>query len=345
MPRLVLVLGDLPAARLSEPARAALPRLPLLEQWLARGNRERATGGWRHWLQRHAHQPALRSVPLASIAAAALSKPFDARPVWFATPVHLVAGLDTVRVHPTGVLQLDLDEQQALEQDFAVVFAGSGWSLRATGRRELLLAGGTPQPSGAVRTYDPVLWLGTDPRAGLPAGPGVEGLRRLGSEMEMWLYEHQVNRQRLARRQLSANALWIWGGGAPAIAGPVRAAPDSTGAVAWAEDIFVDGLARLGGYALEPLPERWPHAAVAARQPGTELLAVCRLGAAPDQRTLELLEQHWIAPAFEHWRGGGLQRATLLAGEHAVSLEGSALRTFWRSFRRTRPWWESLLSC
>jgi hypothetical protein len=343
--RLVLVLSDLPAARLSEPARATLPRLPLLERWLARGHSERASGGWRPWLQRTAHEPALHSVPLASIAAAARSNPPDARPVWFATPVHLVAGLDTVRVHPAGVLQLAWDEQQALEQDFAKVFAGSGWSLYATGRRELLLAGGTPQASGMVRSCDPVLWLGADPRAGLPAGPGADGLRRLGAEMEMWLYEHQLNAQRLARQQLSANALWIWGGGAPAIAGPTGATPRSTGAIAWAEDLFLDGLARLEGYAVEPLPECWPQSALPAGKPGAALLAVCRVGATPDERTLERLDRNWIAPAFEHWRGGGVQRATLLAGEHAVTLERSVGRMFWRSFRRTRPWWESLLPC
>ena len=170
MPRLILVLRDLYPARLSDAARAALPRLPQLEQWLARGDIELAAGDWREWLQRDTSDAALRAAPIASIAAAAVSGVPAAEPVWLATPVHLVAGLDTVRVHPAGLLQLSGEEQQALATDFTTVFAGSGWSLHATGRREMLLAGGPELNSGAVRSHDPALWLGADPREGLPAG-------------------------------------------------------------------------------------------------------------------------------------------------------------------------------
>ena len=346
MSRLILVLRDLYPARLSEAARAALPRLPQLERWLARGETELAAGGWRQWLQRESRDLELRTVPLASIAAAAVSKVPAGLPVWLATPLHLVAGLDTVRVHPAGALHLSDPEQQALEQDFGRVFAGSGWSLHATGRREMLLAGGPTLETGAVRSHDPAGWLGADPRAGLPTGPGADGLRRLGTEMEMWLHEHPVNQARLAQGSLSASAIWIWGGGAPASAISALA-PRSLGhpAVAWAEDLFVDGLASLEELAVEPLPERWPPAAASARKPVTRLLAVCELGAAPDERTLRSLEGDWIAPAFEQWRSRVVQSATLLAGTHAVTLERSPLRPQWRRFRRTRPWWETLLQC
>jgi hypothetical protein len=337
--RLVLVISDLHIARLSEAARRALPRLPQLEWWLGRAG-STLEADWRSWLQRTVLEGEQRSLPLASIAGAGLTAVPAEGALWLATPVHLVAGLDTVRVHPAGVLRLTWDAQRALELDFARVFAGSGWTLHATGRRELLLAGSAPQPGGTVRSHDPMLWLGADPRAGLPSGSGADPLRRLGAEMEMWLHEHPVNQQRLARGQLSVNAFWIWGGGAGAIARPAEGAPNLAPKVAWGDDLYLDGLARLGGYAVEPLPEQWPQRASAA-----DRLVVCELGLAPEPRALESLDTNWIGPALEHWRRGAAQRATLLAGGRAVTLERAPLAALWRGLRRTRPWWESFPPC
>ena len=344
MSRLILVLRDLHPARLSEAARASLPRLGKLEQWLARGATEQAADGWRLWLQRRSRDAQRYAAPLASIAGAAVANLPAAQPLWLATPLHLVAGLDTVRVHPAGLLELAWEEQQALQQDFKRVFAGSGWSLHPTGRREMLLAGGAGAASGAVRSHDPALWLGADPRSGMPAGPGAEALRRLGAELEMWLHEHPVNQARLGRGLLNANALWIWGGGAAAMAREELSVPDASGAtVAWADDLFIDGLARLDGFAVEPLPTRWPQTLPA--MPVANILVACELGAAPDERTLRSLERDWIGPALGRLADGGLQSATLLAGSQAVRLERVAFRSLWRRLRRTRPWWETLLQC
>ena len=280
MSRLVLSLTDLIPAHFGDAARAAPPRLPRLEEWLGRGEIERDSGGWRHWLQRASRDSALQRAPPASIAAAAVPEVARAQSVWLATPVHWVAGLDTVRLHPGGLLMLSVEEQRTLARDFSRVFAGSDWSLHPTGRRELMLAGGGAQDPGAVRTHDPLPWLGADPRAGLPAGAGAGDIKRLGTEIEMWLHEHPVNLARQAQGKLSISALWIWGGGAPPMApGPVDAPGRSGGAVAWADDLFVDGLARLGHLTAEPLPPRWPPTRGTAHSIGSDVLAVVGRGA------------------------------------------------------------------
>jgi hypothetical protein len=343
--RLILVLRDLYPARLDRDALAALPRLPALERWLARGDSAQVQGGWRSWLWR---EFALRA-PLAvgapgaadaaapaAVAAAAVPNLPAGKPLWFATPVHFVAGLDTVRLHPAGILELDADAQQLLAADFARVFAGSGYTLHATGRRELLLAGGAPAAPGCLRSSDPAMWLGADPRGGFPAGENAAELRRLGAEIEMWLHEHPLNRARAGRGQLPANALWLWGGGATAVICAVRTAP---AALAWAEDLYVDGLTRARASQLAAPPARWPDAGASAAPPG-ELLVVCGLGAAPDARSLLALEHDWIAPALAQWQGNRFDSATLLAGDRAITLKGSRWRRFWR---RPRPWWELLL--
>ncbi len=356
MTRLILVLRDLYPTRLDRDARAALPRLPALERWLAQGERAPAPGGWRPWLWREfalrtplasgvtsgvtSAADAIDAAAPAAVAAAAVPNLPPGKPLWFATPVHFVAGLDTVRLHPAGLVELDAAVQQVLAADFARVFAGSGFSLHATGRRELLLAGGEHAAPGSLRSSDPAMWLGADPRAGFPAGAQAAELRRLGAEIEMWLHEHPLNRARASRGELPVNALWLWGGGAPAVICAVRTAP---AAVAWAEDLYVDGLTRVRASQVMARPERWPGQDASAAPPG-QLLVVCGLGAAPDVGSLLALEQDWIAPALAQWQAGRLVSATLLAGERAITLEGSRWRRLWRRLRRPSPWWEILLN-
>jgi hypothetical protein len=339
VPRLILVLRDLYPTRLDTATQAALPRLTALERWLAQGEACATPGGWREWLWREFGDAREPAAPPASIAGAAVAAAEAGQPLWLATPVHLMAGLDTVRMHPAGLLELDSGEQAALVADFAHVFAGSGHSLHATGRRDLLLAGGAALAPGSVCSHDPGKWLGTDPRSGFPAGAGAPALRRLGAEMEMWLHEHPVNRARAARGLLQANALWLWGGGAPAVTGaPAAAAQRPIGplSIAWAEDLFVDGLARLCGLAIASGAQRWPAAP-------RDALAVCDLGARPDAGSLLALEREWLAPAFEQWRRGAAHSATLLAGDRAITLQGARWRAMVWRMRRSRPWWETLL--
>lgn len=345
--QLILVLSDLYPAALSDAARDSLPRLPLLEQWLARGAKHPMEHGWRDWLQRHSDDPTVQRAPPAVIAAAAAPQAAGAGSVWLATPVHLVAGLDTVRVHPAGVLTLESEEQQGLAHDFARTFAGSGYALHATGRRELLLSGAPMPMVGTLTSHDPAAWAGRDPRHGLVAGESAGELRRLGAEVEMWLYEHPINLARQARGLLSVSGLWLWGGGTAPMVRVASVLPEGKPpAVAWANDLFMDGLAIVSGLTLQPLPPRWPPADWQRQSGASEWLAVCSLGTDPGGAALERLEREWIGPAFEQWRSGEIARATLLAGDVAVTLKAAPLRRWWPALRRKpHPWWESWPAC
>ena len=192
-----------------------------------------------------------------------------------------------------------------------------------------------------ARNSDPALWLGADPREGFPAGAQGATLRRLGAEIEMWLHEHPVNRARSARGELEANALWLWGGGTPAVICAVRAAPAAS---AWAEDAYVDGLARVRAVEVHSPPEKWPYTSAGLGLPG-ELLVVAGASAAPRVDSLPHVDRHWIAPALQQWEQGHIHTATLLAGEQAITLPSlNRLGRWWRGLRRPRPWWEMLLT-
>ena len=342
MARLILALRDLYPTRLEPQAQAALPRLPELERWLQRGDADLRVGDWRRWLLQALSGGQYASATPAAIAGAAHSTVPEGAPLWFATPVHYVAGLDRLRLHPAGLLDLHADEQQQLAADFSAVFTGSGWSLHATGRRELLLSGGA---SGAVTTQDPALWLGADPAAGLPNGERSAPLRRLGAEIEMWLHEHAVNAGRRRRGLLVVNAFWLWGGGQPrlAVRAAAPAAPAGRGTQALAADLFVDGLMRLCGGEVSTPGSRLPSPLPDLPRP--DRLVVCDLGAAPDAIALTALERDWIAPALAQWRDGAWETAVLLAGTRATTLARGSFRRLLRSMRRPRPWWETLLQC
>ena len=63
-------------------------------------------------------------------------------------------------------------------------------------------------------TTDPQEVLGEDIGEFLPRGADSARLRRLTSEIEMWLFEHAVNEARRARAAPPISGLWLWGGGA-----------------------------------------------------------------------------------------------------------------------------------
>jgi hypothetical protein len=189
--------------------------------------------------------------------------------------------------------------------------AGGPASRAASRSGELLCVFGQPME---VVTHDPEAMAGRDVFAFQPIGPDAPRLRRLMSELEMWLFDHEVNRARAATAQPSITGLWLWGGG------PTNAdVPAVQGWTAGDDPFF----AAFGG---EP---EWPRApgagvVVCAEQPGSDDWIAA--------------EQRWLAPAAAALRAGRIERLALSAGERCYSVTSGALLRFWR---RPQPWWES----
>ncbi|HEY1313451.1 MAG TPA: hypothetical protein VGE92_06230, partial [Steroidobacteraceae bacterium] len=166
---------------------AAPQRAPLLERLLARADPATAAVNWRvdafRVLAPHTAAP--------GVAAAALFAEWgpanSAETVFIATPVHYVAEMSDVRLAAQGILTLRQAESAALAEDFNHVWRGSGIRLHAGCRAVLfcLVAGALD----AV-TRDPEDVLDRHIADHLPSGAGAARLRRLMSEIEMWLFEH-----------------------------------------------------------------------------------------------------------------------------------------------------------
>jgi len=319
-------------------------RLPALELLLARAQPDTLKPDWRQWLARRIALPE-RCAP-AELAALAFrdglhlpDAPLSRVHHWFATPLHFFAGIDSVHLHPQGVLQLSAEEQQRLAQEFASVFAGSPWSLSAIGQRELLLTG----PPLYASAEDPLQLLSRAPDACLPRGPDANALRRLGSEIELWLHEHPLNLERARHGQLPVTGLWLWGGALQADAEEIPTseslAPRMPLPLLYGRDSYAEAAWRLQAQASYPLPPSFEaeRALTGSHRDQIVLLPLrFELGLMP---ALLELERHWLAPAVTAVRKRAI--TTLF-----VLLAGRSYRLTWhhciRVWRARAPWWEEL---
>ena len=315
----------------------------MLESMLALAQRERLHPDWRAWLASGAPSPQLRALaPAAAAAMAWGAAPLaadDPLQYWLATPVHYFAGLDSVHLHPAGLLQLEDAQQRRLSIDFVRAFAGSNWALQSLQQRELLLLG----PRLCVSGDASVALTAADPSAGLPRGPGAARLQRLGSELELWLHEHEINVERQALGELPVTTLWLWGNEPAPGAGAVLDAPADLIAAApraarlYGRDTYAEALWRLQASTSLPLPAGFDSTLLQPEHSSIVLLSAQH--AEGPMTALQSLERDWVAGALQALRSGRIAGLRLLAGAHAYRLRR---RDLWRLWRRSRPWWECL---
>jgi hypothetical protein len=335
---LILVLQDFSSTGDTPARNAALPRLPALETVLARAQRRPLPQGWRDYLRiRFAATAQMQLTPASVVATALDVMPAGSGPQsWLATPVHCFAGLDSVQLHPAGLLDLPLQTQSALVAEFSTVFADTPWRLHATGKRELLLSGTAMAASAA----DPVLSIGADLRDGLPRGPDAATLRRLGVEIEMWLYEHRINRERQAHGELPVSGLWLWGATAPGAPDPAVARPPAAPPEAerlFGQDAYVEALWHSRGSPSALLPDGFER--IEGSPQGLSLVLYPTQSAQGPLQAFEQLEQRWLAPALQALRTRRLSSLSLLAGSFVYRLSRWQLARFWRA---PLPWWQAL---
>jgi hypothetical protein len=281
-------------------------RAPLLERLLARADSVCVIDDWRADAYRCI---APDTQPMPAIAGTALCADgiiAQGGSVYLATPVHYAAEMSNVRLAADGIVALDPAVAAALAADFNRIWQDAGVRLLAGRSARLYCV--FERRLDAV-TQDPQSLLGQPIENFLPAGADASRLRRLMSEIEMWLFEHAVNRSRGSAAAITG--LWLWGGG-----GLIQSLPSVSG---WTlgHDVFFSSIATRAARAATV-----SGVAVIAAQPGSQGW----LDAEP-----------WLAQSAADWRSGGLERLELCAGERRVRV-GRAGR--WRWWRRPRAWWE-----
>jgi hypothetical protein len=303
----------------------ALQRAPILERLIANAGAPTAVANWREEAFR-VLAPA--GAPMPSVAGAVYQSRegnptaegvqsreralTDLEGVWVcvATPVNLVAGMSNVTMGEQGILSLSVREAAALAADFNRVFVGAGVKMIASG--SLLLCVFDREMD--VNTHEPEAAAGSDVFDYQPSGRDASRMRRLVSEIEMWLFDHAINRERAAKSLPAITGLWLWGGGAANVELP---RPD--GWVTGLDPLF----AAFGNLAAFP-SDSGSGVVVSAHRPGSS--------------EWHETETRWLLPAVESLRTGRIARLELSGGDRRVTLT----KIFnWRFWRRPRPWWES----
>ena len=327
MRELVIIITDLYLAGAPEPAGASAA-MPALEHIARFAHQRGPQSDWRAWVARWLGLTQYAQLPPASIAAA--GQPVPGETVWFASPLHLIAGVGRVHLRRSGRLCLAPQTLARLAADFNSTFAGSGFALAPLASGEFLL--GAPRGLSA-RTCDPA----RVPQAGLlealPLGEGAAVLRRLGAEIEMWLHAHPLNRERAHRGERPVSTLWIWGGGEPPAMGTAsRPAPVTV----FACEAYVRGLCRLAGLEIRPVAQM--SALSEAGTPGTlcvlELAEVLqRQGGSSLPEALAEIDRRVIAPALAALHQRRFDRLVLLANDRQWTLRFADRLRIWRRRR------------
>ena len=285
-------------------------RSPLLERLVARAEPPTAVADWRVDAYRLL---APQAIPMPGIGAVILFADrgrVDAATAFVATPVHYVAEMSNVRLPADGILSLAQSEADALAVDFNRVWQDAGIRLLAGRRADLFCV---VDQALSVTTQDPEHMLDRPIETHLPAGAAAPRLRRLMSEIEMWLFEHAVNRTRAAA---VINGLWLWGGG------PVLTSLPPIDGWTAGDDPYFNAFAVRPG--LEMRLGVGSGVVAIAAQPGTD--------------AWHDMESRWLERSLADLKSGRIARLELSAGNRCFRI---GARGNWRLWRRRRPWWES----
>jgi hypothetical protein len=339
-------------------ARGAPDRLrsPLLERLLARADEATAVTDWRADAFRII-APDAHSVP--SVAAAALFTTSGAvmgESVFLATPVHYLAEMTNVRLAADGIVALRATEAENLADDFNRVWHDAGVRFVVGKSAELFCVFDRPL---SATTHDPEEMLDRHIDSYLPEGEDAPRLRHLMSEIEMWLFDHAVNRSRSAEALVPVNGLWLWGGGAvlesmPPMQGWAAGGADPLFKLFGAADRGVTpAVAGTGtgigigtgtgtgiGIGIGTGTSNSSGGGTGAGQGerGAANSAVIVVAESPGTEAWRDVETRWLEPALEQLRSRRLARLDLSAGARCYRISVRWSRRFWR---RPRPWWES----
>jgi hypothetical protein len=284
-------------------------RSQLLERVLARADASSAVADWRADAF-HLIAPGMTSMP--GVGAAALFADIgavDAASVFLATPVHYVAEISNVRLPADGILSLGQAEADALAVDFNRVWNDAGIRLLAGRSADLYCL---VDQALDVRTHDPEEVLDRRIENYLPTGTSAARLRRLMSEIEMWLFEHAVNRSRTSNAAAAITGLWLWGGGAA-----LTSLPPVDGWTAGDDPFF--------------------SAFATRRESSGSASGVMVTAAEPGSEEWRDVESSCLERSITDLRSGRIARLDLSAGSRCFSV---GARWNWRLWRRHRPWWE-----
>lgn len=327
MQKLELYIPGLLAAPGRLVGQLSLPDAPALQEWQRRCHVQKGLRGrygpLRAWL-------ATQHVPLAALAWLGAGE--EKRPtgsLFRATPVHLVAGLNDLVLFSGGALKLAKEERARLVQDIAAFLDGAPEFVMLQDQVFLHTAQALDVQTVLLHEAQ-----GKAVRANLPHGRDAPRVHMWMNELQMFLHDHPVNRERAARSLPPINGIWMDG------EGPLSANTRLAGVRVFFDSLPIRGFGEIAGNAEQRgevqtfLPREGHHVveysacitALDADDAETWCESVMRVSEDCLQPVLDWLQRSPSAEAVLHAGDGEVR--TLRGGNDGV------LRKFSRNFSR-----------
>lgn len=205
----------------------------------------------------------------------------------------------------TTLLLLDLNEF-LLANDY-VLFAP---------RPDQWLLNLAKQPN--IKTVPVEHMFGSNIAEKLPIGEEEAHWRRVFTELQMLLHNHDVNLQRRAQKMATIDGLWFWGEGEL----PSLDATDWTGV--WSDDEFVNGLCYLSNTPFEPLPAGFEEISEHLYPEGNYLFVIS------EKMLLNELERQWMQPLLNAINKKKIEQLQLIVNQKSYIINASKLNRWWR---------------
>jgi len=125
-------------------------------------------------------------------------------------PVHLSADRDTAKLFPRQMLDIKSDEEDQILSDLNHFLSEDGLHIQSGLDNGWYLCGSS---ACNLASLPPSFLANRNASVFLPTGDGTEYWRRLTTEIQMLLHNHDVNQLRASEGRLPINGVWIWGAG------------------------------------------------------------------------------------------------------------------------------------
>ena len=202
---------------LSKQEFAQLPTidLPVLEKWLSRSaktpltNSEKELFSYYHLTDKSLTQHSYAALSL--LAENNIDIKVEENAFWMrADPVYLQADRDAALLLAHEELELTQDEANKLAHEINEHFVDEPWQLHAVTPHRWYLKIDSTQHFNAPPLVNV---LGNNIDDFKPSGADVTYWHKIINEIQMLLHGTSINFERDSRGQLTANSLWLWGGG------------------------------------------------------------------------------------------------------------------------------------
>jgi len=253
---------------------------------------------------------------------------------WFrADPVNLQEDQNYLMMSYPSVLDLELEEAEAIAESINQHFSEDGWSLYVEDKQCWYLK---LDKDPGIQTTPSWRVVGRDVFGLMPAGENYQQWHAWLMELQMLLFNHPVNEARLEQGQAPVSGLWLWGGGELPIL-------TSSTILLRGDSPFMLGVSRLSACEIKTLPDDMSKIYDEV-EPNTEQLIMLEHARTALQSgdmelglaALKQLEEEVFQPFLGLLKQKKMNSLTIIdTPGHIVNISASGIRKWWR--RRALP--------